>query len=148
MVTFTSLHAKAESLFGPRLYTLIRFVMSGGTAMLTNLSSLFVLVHYLGFHYLFASVVAFIISIGVSFSMQKFWTFQNRPTHNIRAQFSRYLAIILFNLALNTALIYILAEKFEIWYVLAQFISGIVIAFIGYFSYKHFVFTERTTPTS
>lgn len=148
MVTFTALHAKAESLFGTRLYTLIRFVISGGIAMLTNLSSLFVLVHYFGFHYLFASVIAFVISIGVSFSMQKFWTFQDRPTEDIQAQFSRYLAIILINLALNTAILYTLADIFGVWYLLAQFISGIIIAFIGYFSYKHFVFTERPTPKS
>lgn len=148
MPLLKSLHASAESLLGPRLFKLIRYLTSGGMAMLTNLGSLFVLVNYFGLHYLSSSVIAFVISITVSFSMQKFWTFQDHPIQDIRAQFTRYLAVILTNLTLNTAIVYVLAEKFAIWYLLAQLIAGIVIAFTGYFAYKHLVFKERSTANS
>lgn len=141
-----ALHARMESLFGTRVYRLVRYLISGGTAAASNLIFLFILVHFFAVHYLWASVIAFIMSVAVSFTMQKFWTFQDTKMQGTSMQFGRYLVVMLVNLALNTLLMYLFVEKFGLWYLLAQFITTALVAIVGYFGYKHFVF--RTRPSA
>lgn len=142
------LHEKGEALVGVRMFKLVRYLISGGTASVTNLGILFCLVHFGHLYYLTASIISFVISVGVSFTMQKFWTFRDHAVHDIHSQFARYTLVIGANLALNTLLIYVLVEKTGMWYLLAQLFATIVIAITGYFGYRHFVFRERiTVPT-
>ena len=112
---------------------------------MANLGFLFLLVHIGQMHYLSASILAFVLSIAVSFTMQKFLTFQDRPMHDMHTQFARYLIVIGANLALNTAIVYLLVDKVGAWYMLAQTIATLVVAITGYVGYTYFVFRERTT---
>lgn len=140
-----ALHARMEVLLGARAYHLVRYLISGGTAAVSNLGFLFLLVHFVHMHYLYASVIAFIMSIAVSFTMQKFWTFQDMPLHDVHVQFSRYLVVLLVNLTLNTLLMYFFVEKIGLWYLYAQILATAVVAIVGYFGYKYFVFRGRPT---
>ncbi len=144
----TALHRRMESLCGPRIYRLIRYLISGGTAAASNLLFLFILVQFFGMHYLSASVLAFIMSVAVSFTMQKFWTFQDTQMQGTHMQFGRYIVVMLFNLFLNTLLMYIFVEKFSLWYLLAQFITTALVAIVGYFGYKYFVFRREPSTRS
>lgn len=145
MHLFTALHQRAEALLGARLFHLLRYLISGGTAAVTNVGILFLLVQFGNIHYLLSSIIAYLLAIVVSFTLQKFWTFQDRPTHDIQSQFFRYVTVVLANLALNTGLMYVLVTHFSIWYIFAQIMAIAVIAVTGYFGYKYFVFVERTT---
>lgn len=78
--------------------------------------------------------------------MQKFWTFRDHEVHDIHSQFARYAIVIGANLALNTLLIYVFVAYMGMWYLLGQVLATIVIAIIGYFAYRHFVFRERALP--
>ncbi len=139
----TTLHGKIEEFIGARTFKLIRYLISGGTAAATNWTVLFFLVHFGHVYYLSASVIAFVLSIGVSFTMQKFWTFQDTTVDSMRAQFTRYSVVIFSNLILNTLIVYVLVEKAGTWYLTAQIFGTVVIAITGYFGYKHFVFRVR-----
>lgn len=137
-----------EARVGARAFKLIRYLISGGTAALVNWTTLFLLVYLGHMYYLYASILAFIVSIAVSFTMQKFWTFRDNLVHDIHIQFTRYLAVIFLSLLLNTALVYFLVEKMNVWYLLAQITATAIIAIINFFAYRHFVFRERTLPES
>lgn len=143
MARLAELNGRIEAVTGARTYRLIRYLSSGGTAAASNLAVLFLLVHVGHLHYLAASVIAFVMSIAVSFSMQKFWTFQDMPIHDVHTQFARYLAVLLVNLALNTILMYLFVEKIGMWYLSAQVLATTVVAVTGYIGYKHIVFRER-----
>jgi dolichol-phosphate mannosyltransferase len=148
MKRFNDMHDAIEGVVGERIFKLIRYLISGGTAALVNWVSLFLLVHIGMMYYLYASILAFVISIGASFAMQKFWTFRDNAVHDIQAQLGRYLVVILFSLVLNTALMYMLVEMLTVWYLTAQVIATVIIAVTNFFCYKHFVFRERTTAPS
>jgi len=148
MVRLIALYGWIETLLGPRIFKLVRYLISGGVAAASNLAALFFLVQFGHVHYLKASILAFAMSVAVSFTMQKFWTFHDRPVHDMHAQFARYLIVILANLALNTALVYLLVEKAHVWYLAAQFVATVVIAVTGYFGYRHFVFRDRVSPSA
>jgi putative flippase GtrA len=127
----------------PSLMRIMRFVLSGGTATLVNLITLFVLTQYLGIWYLYSSIMAFGASFFVSFSLQKFWTFGENSRDRMQAQAALFLGVMLFALSLNTVLIYMFVELAHAHYLLGQLASGILIAFVNYFSYKHVVFNDK-----
>ena len=126
----------------PTAMRLVRFVISGGTATAVNLGTLFLLTHFWGMWYLLSSVFAFAASFFVSFTMQKLWTFGDTSKSRAHVQVFLYFLVILVALVINTALIYIFVEYMHFHYLLAQLISGIFIAFMNYFSYKHLVFRD------
>lgn len=145
MKRLEDIHQAIEIRVGERAHKLIRYLISGGTAALVNWGTLFLLVHLGNMYYVHASILSFIASIGVSFAMQKFWTFRDNLVHDIHIQFTRYLVVILVSLLLNTALIYFLVEKVHVWYMFAQVIATILVAITNFFCYKHFVFSARTS---
>ncbi len=148
MRRFATVYGKLEVTLGARLFKIVRYLISGGVATIANLTILFLLVHFGHMHYLPASMAAFILAIAVSFGMQKFWTFHDWPMHDTHAQFVRYLMVILGNLLLNTAVMYLLVEVGELWYLLAQVIATTAVSVTGFFGYHHFVFRARSTLPS
>jgi len=52
-----------------------RFLLSGGTALLTDLILLYLFTDLFGIWYVASAVAAFILAFMVSFLLHKFWTF-------------------------------------------------------------------------
>lgn len=119
-----------------------RFLISGGTSAVTNLSILFVLTHWYGMWYLYSSIIAASVATIVSFVLQKLWTFQNFSTA-VHKQFPLHVTLGLVNIAVNTALLYMLVEYIGIWYLIAQVMSGVFLAFVNYFTYKKYIFRNE-----
>lgn len=119
---------------------IVRYIISGGSAAVVNLSLLYVLTEFFYIWYLVSATLAFISAFGVSFTLQKFWTFKDHKTDDIHKQLSFYLVVILVNLALNALFVYLLVEYTGIWYMFAQIISGLIIAIESFFVYKLVIF--------
>lgn len=124
------------------LLRIVRFFIAGGTATAVNLATLYALVHFAGLWYLISSVIAFFMGFVVSFTLQKFWTFRDHRTDVVGKQLAIYLGIVLFNLLLNTAFVYVLVEYVGLSPILAQALAALTIAVEGYFAYKIFVFQD------
>ncbi|HVB19801.1 MAG TPA: GtrA family protein [Candidatus Paceibacterota bacterium] len=117
-----------------------KYIVSGGVATVTNLVVLYTLTDFFRVYYLVSSVFAFIVSVIVSFSMQKFWTFEDTSRDALHMQFAFYSLVILANLVLNTFLVYAFVEWLSLWYLIAQFLAGMLIAIISFFAYRNLVF--------
>ncbi|OGG51102.1 hypothetical protein A2763_02055 [Candidatus Kaiserbacteria bacterium RIFCSPHIGHO2_01_FULL_54_36] len=124
----------------PTQMRIVRFLISGSSAAGINLGTLFVLTHFFDVWYLLSSVVAFSVSFFVSFTLQKFWTFNDASLHRVRSQAFVYLMIALADLGLNTLLLFVLVEYAHVHYMAAQLLCMGLIAIINFFSYKRFVF--------
>jgi len=124
------------------LKRIVRFFIAGGTATAVNLGTLYALVHVAGLWYLTSSVIAFFMGFVVSFTLQKFWTFRDHRTDVVGHQLAVYLGIVLFNLLLNTALVYALVEYVGLSPILAQALAALTIAAEGYFAYRLLVFRD------
>lgn len=121
-----------------------RFIISGGMAFLTNITLLFLLTNNIGIWYLTSSVIAFLGAFFVSFSMQKYWTFQSREFGVIVNEVGRTIILTLINLFLNTVFMYLFVEFMHIHYLFAQILSAGIIAIETYFVYKNVIFTTET----
>lgn len=143
MNTLKTLYRWMEARVGVRLFRLMRYLFSGGTAAASNVTALYLLVEFAKVHYLYASILAFIFSLAISFTLHKFLTFRDQETRDIHKQIGRYLAVILGNLVLNTTLVYAFVEFLGVWYLFAQIIGAALVAVTGYIGYKYFVFREQ-----
>lgn len=119
-----------------------KYVISGGTAAFFNIALLYVLTEYGHIYYLLSAAIAFIFGFTISFVLQKFWTFQNMQRIGVHRQLLLYFVVSLCSLGFHTLLVYILVEFAHVWYVVAALFSGLCIAFINFFMYRHFIFTE------
>ncbi len=126
-----------------RYTKLMKFILVGGTSAATSVVVLYALTHYAHVWYLLSSVISFFFAFFVSFFLQKFWTFQERSFSNIDKQLFRYSVIILCNLMLNTAALYLFVEFYHMHYVVAQLVAGGLISVVSYVCYQRYIFIAR-----
>ncbi len=115
---------------------IFRFITSGSIGAITNLGILYLLTDVAHVWYLISATVAFIISQIISFIMQKLWTFQETARDTIKRQITLYVSLGIFNVAVNTLLVYLLVDHAGVYHVFAQAISSILIAVYSYFVYS------------
>ncbi|MBI3020167.1 MAG: GtrA family protein [Parcubacteria group bacterium] len=124
-------------------HKIIRYLISGGTAAFVSLSTLFVLTEFFGVWYLASSIVSFMAGFVVSFTLQKFWTFQDIRRDVVGRQIILYLVATGSALGLNTALLYVAVDVFGLWYMLAQFLVSGAIAVGSFFVYNFLIFQKN-----
>lgn len=138
----TDLYARLDKQY-PKHIKVLRFLISGGTATATNLAILYALTSIFGIWYLVSAVFSYAASFFVSFSLQKFWTFRDSSREGMHIQAGAYFAVGAGNLILNTIMLYVFVEYADVHYLLAQLISGALIAVESYFLYHFFIFRSK-----
>jgi putative flippase GtrA len=110
------------------LFLPARFLISGSIGAVVNLGLLFSLTSWLELWYLASAVIAFIVAMFASFTLQKFWTFRDNNLDRVSNQFRFFVSIAVFNLGLNTLLMYLFVDGTGLHYLLAQVFAGGLIA--------------------
>ena len=123
----------------------LKYLISGGSAAVVNLSVLYVSTDILHVWYLASSVLANILAFFVSFFLQKFWTFNNASVELVKKQLALYLLVAVINLGINTLLMFMFVEYVELHYLLAQIVTSGLIAIESFFVYQYFIFIPRVT---
>jgi putative flippase GtrA len=113
----------------PERRTLVQFTrygVSGGAAVGIHLAVLVILVELAGSPPVVASVVGFACGTFVNYVLQHRFVFSRSGSH--RSYFSRYLAVTLATMGLNTAVFWGLASGLGVFYLASQVITiGIVV---------------------
>jgi putative flippase GtrA len=124
----------------PSLIKLARYLISGGIAASVDLGSLYLFVSLMHLWYLLATTLSFILTLVVSFVLQKWWTFKDSSTASLPRQASSYLALSVVNVFVNAGLMYVLVHTLGMQYLVAQFLVIGVIALYGFFLYRYWIF--------
>jgi len=119
-----------------RIPRVMRYVISGGSAAVVNIGTLFVLTHFFGVWYLISSAIAFLVAFVASFTLQRAWTFDLRTADGLARHISLYFVVALGNTFLNTMLVFGLVEYARLWYIAAQIIAGFLVALASFFIYR------------
>lgn len=125
-------------------YRILRFLIAGGIVAAVNVGVLFFCVQILDMYYVWAVGAAFVISLPVSFLLQKLWTFKNNTIHTIPHESLVYTLVQTFNLLLDMGGVFVFVHFFSMWYIAAQVIMFVVLAIE---SYVVFQWLFRETPT-
>jgi len=119
---------------------ILRFFTAGCFVAFSQLFLLYLLTEKLKIWYLFSSVLAFIYAVILSFLLQKFWAFRDKKTSGILNQFLKFLLLAVSGIIFNTLFMYFFVEVLDVWYILSQIFSGIIIMVINFLFYKFFIF--------
>ncbi len=126
---------------------ILKYLISGGSAAVVNLSVLYIVTDMLHVWYLLSSVIANVTAFFVSFFLQKFWTFSNATVGMMKKQLVLYIVVAAMNLGINTLFMYLFVEDFHLHYLIAQIATSALIAVESYFVYQHLIF-KRTDSRS
>lgn len=123
-----------------KYFKVARYLISGGTAAAVDLVFLYIFTSLLHIWYLLSAILAFLIAFGVSFILQKFWTFADRATDRLKSQMAIYFIVASINLGINTLLMYLFVDYAHLQYIIAQIVTGALVACESFFVYQKFVF--------
>ena len=121
-------------------FRFVRFVISGGFATLTNLGVVYLCTDVFGVYYLASSAIAFVFAFALSFTLQKFWTFDNHSLEVVHRQLILAFTVAGANLLVNTFLMYSFVEYVGLHYLLAQIATSALISLETFFVYRQVIF--------
>lgn len=123
----------------------IRFGLVGISGILVNMGLLYALTEVAGLYYLVSAAIAIELSIVNNFALNDVWTFRSIEFLKFGRRFSRFgsfQAVSMGGLALNMAVLYLLAEVAGVYYLLAN-LAGISVAFAwNYMVNRHYTWTK------
>jgi putative flippase GtrA len=105
------------------------------------MSALYIATEFLHVWYLASAAFSFLVGLGVTFALQKFWTFR-RTEGSTHMQFASYTGIALVSLLLDVTLLYIFVQWLNLWYMFAQGIALGIIALGSYLANRYYTFSR------
>lgn len=120
----------------------LRYFICGVISAAVNIGSLYVFTDFVGIWYLYSSVLAFLLSLIISFISQKFVVFKDMKTDGMHHQFSKFFITAVLSVISNTALMFACVDIFGVWYIFAQIIAGFFVMIQNFLLYKFFIFNK------
>ncbi len=124
-------------------YVVLRYLIVGGSAGVSDLAVLYVLHDVLGIHYLIAAIFAFLVAFLISFIFHKFWTFKSHQ-EDTHWQVILYFGNSLFGLCMNTLLMYVFVDRLHVGVIVSQIIVGLMVACFTFFISRNIVFKYKS----
>ena len=121
---------------------MFRFAVAGAFSVFVYYALLYTCTELVGLWYVTSASVAFLGYYLTSFSLQKFWVFQNRNMGYVRRQLIQFTIMAIGNWIINTSLLYLLVEYTHMWYMYAQAILTVIVSIIAYFAMR-WIFREQ-----
>lgn len=121
-------------------FQFIKYLLAGSVVVAVNLSVLYTLTEFFHIYYLLSAIGAFLVSFGVSFVLQKYWTFNDTRNEGMHRQAAFYFLVQLCNVSLNTGLLYVFVTYLHIWYVASQAFISFLLAVVIFFVNRYMVF--------
>lgn len=109
-----------------KVFTLLRFLLVGGSTAGIYFCLTFVLVEFAGLNITLASSIAYITAVCFNYLSHFHWTFASEAPHG--EVFIRYLVMIVGGVILNGLVMYFGTTMMHIHYMLMQIISAFVLA--------------------
>jgi putative flippase GtrA len=129
------------------LRLIIRYGISGVAAIFANIATLYAATHFFGIWYIWSAFIAFVVSIAVGFTLQKYWTFRNASSGRTHKEIANYFLIAVIGNLLGIAFLYIFTAIFGIWYLYSQVIGLGIVALLSFIANKNLTFqNNKNTP--
>lgn len=121
----------------------VRYLASGAVVYGINIGLVYVFSEVFRWWYLISSAVAFVVSVVVSFLVQKFWTFRDRDMSVWRAQLTSTFGLSMANLILNVVSMYGMVSYMHVNYLVSQVLVSALIAAVSFIVYQYVIFRPR-----
>jgi putative flippase GtrA len=119
---------------------LARYVVVGGSTFGLDFSLLFLLHGEAGLALGLAISIAYWLSVGYNFSLNRTWTFSLKDRANLRKHLSLYLVVLGFNYLFSFSFILLLDHHLN--YLVAKALAVLIQTSWTYYIYKHLIFVN------
>ena len=120
----------------------IRFVIAGTTATGVNYGS-FATMYWLGVNYLLAATLAYALSIGVGFALNRYFVFRSTPPS--KNALVLYITVYVGSLLVNLILLELFVSLFSLDPLIANAIALVILVAVNFFVVRRFVFPKHPT---
>lgn len=124
---------------------IMRFLSAGGLGVSLYYLVLYTFTDLFGMWYIASAIIASLANWISNFVLQKYWTFHNKETRDIRRQAVSYAVMAAVLFVSNLLLLYALVEYAHIWYLGAQLIVTVALTVASYFVTSR-IFSDPTVP--
>ncbi len=137
---------------------LLRYGVVGLCGGLIQTATLYtwVEIFHLQAQYLVGAIVGFCLALTVTFTLQKYWTFQDYVHTKVQRQLTLYTTIALLNLSVQVALLhlskflleYLGFNFFQVWYLVAQVTIIVALATLSFLANYFFTFQKHMSQST
>jgi dolichol-phosphate mannosyltransferase len=120
-----------------------KFAIAGIIFAVVNVLILYVLTDFLGIYYIISSIIAFFLGSTGNFLLNKKWTFNERMRHDLSRKYIKAMSVNISAVVITIALLFILTEYLDVYYLLSQTIAMVVAFFVNFIGNKKIVFISQ-----
>jgi putative flippase GtrA len=120
---------------------LIKFIISGGSAAVTEYGAFLILHSVFGVYLLLANSLSFCAGLVVSFSLNRKWVFSSRGKMHV--ELVQYVSLAVINLFLSNLLIYVGVKKLDLMAAVVKIATMVLIAAWNYLIFSKLIFRQR-----
>lgn len=123
-----SLHSLKDSA-GRLFFSFCKYLVAGGAGFLVDFSALYICRDILGFHYLLAAAIGFILGLVFVYIASNRWVFETRKLEHRRfIEFSIFALIGVIGLGLTMLFMWVFVDLVSLHYLVAKvFTTGLVL---------------------
>lgn len=120
------------------LNQILKFGLVGGTAFVIDYVLLYFCTEFLHIHYLISSIISFTVSVIFNYILSIKWVFDVKKKQDVK-DFVIFIILSVIGLGINSLIMYVMVEKFGIYYMLSKIVSTAVVMVYNFITRKIFV---------
>lgn len=122
------------------LLQIFKFGIVGTVAFIIDYSLLYILTEFLEIHYLVSSIISFVGSLIFNYIASIKWVFNVNRKQTFK-EVTIFVILSVIGLFINEIVLYIMTEKFDIYYMISKIVATIVVMIWNFVTRK--IFIER-----
>ena len=120
------------------LNQILKFGLVGGTAFVIDYVLLYFCTEFLHIHYLISSIISFTVSVIFNYILSIKWIFDVKKKQDVK-DFVIFIILSVIGLGINSLIMYVMVEKFGVYYMLSKIVSTTVVMVYNFITRKIFV---------
>ena len=120
------------------LNQILKFGLVGGTAFVIDYVLLYFCTEFLHIHYLISSIISFTVSVIFNYILSIKWIFDVKKKQDVK-DFVIFIILSVIGLGINSLIMYVMVEKFGVYYMLSIIVSTAVVMVYNFITRKIFV---------
>lgn len=120
------------------LNQILKFGLVGGTAFVIDYVLLYFCTEFLHIHYLISSIISFTVSVIFNYILSIKWVFDVKKKQDVK-DFVIFIILGVIGLGINSLIMYVMVEKFGVYYMLSKIVSTAVVMVYNFITRKIFV---------
>jgi dolichol-phosphate mannosyltransferase len=120
-----------------------KFAIAGIIFAIFNVAVLYLFTELFGIYYILSSIIAFFLGSTGNFLLNKKWTFKEKMHHDLLSKYIKAMSVNISAVIITIALLFILTEFLNIYYLISQTIAMVVAFFANFIGNKKIVFVSQ-----